>query len=290
MGVDRTVRNRPPHVGVPVTPATLAPRPLSARNARVAHLGRLVRQRRARDADGVFLVDGPVLLAEALRDGVVVDDVFLAPGALDEPAVAEAAAAAASTCARVWEVAGGLGAHVEVATPHGVVAIAQRPSTTPPQGRAPLHIVLVGVADPGNVGTLLRTAEAVGATTVVCGDGTADPWSPKVVRASAGSVWRQEVEHEPAASALARLGQEGVTRVGAAGGVGERPEALDLTGPVALVLGSEAHGLPDVLVDSIDSWSSLPMEGSVESLNVAVAGSVLAFEVVRQRAGAEAGS
>jgi TrmH family RNA methyltransferase len=105
-----------------------------------------------------------------------------------------------------------------------------------------------------------------------------------VVRASAGSVWRVPLRSGPIDEVLADLGRAGVQRVGTAGSTGVAPHRLDLTGPVALVLGSEAHGLPDALSSDIDSWASLPMEGAVESLNVAVAGSVLAFEVVRQRA------
>jgi TrmH family RNA methyltransferase len=260
--------------------------PLSPRNARVAALGRLTRQRRAREADGLFVVDGPVLLADAVRDGVVVTDVFVDPAAADRPEVATAVGAATATGARPWSVTGGLRAHVDVATPHGLAAVARRPTPAPAgaaRGSAALHVVLVGVADPGNVGTLLRTAEAVGASSLVVGEGTADPWAPKVVRSSAGSVWRVPLRTGPVAAVLDELGGAGVLRVGAAGGVGVAPHELALDGPVALVLGSEAHGLPDDLTGSIDSWASLPMEGAVESLNVAVAGSVLAFEAVRQR-------
>lgn len=283
MGVDRSTPNRPPSAGPPTSRRVVAPRTLSRHNPRVADLGRLVRQRRARDAGGVFVIDGPVLLAEAVRDGVRVDDVYLAPGALDAPDVDEAVAAADRGGARVWEVAGGLGSHVEPTTPHGVVAVARRPEVSAADGTVPLHLVLVGVADPGNVGTLIRTAEAVGAHTVIVADGSADPWAPKVVRASAGSVWRTEIGMESAVSTLRRLGDDGVVRVAAAGRAGATPHDIDLSGPVALVLGSEAHGLPTELDECVDVWASLPMEGSVESLNVAIAGSVLAFEVVRQR-------
>jgi TrmH family RNA methyltransferase len=256
----------------------------------VAALGRLARQRRARDAEDRFVIDGPVLLDDAVRDGVVVEDVFVDPDSADRPDVSAALAGAEAVGARVWSVTGGLRPHVDVSTPHGLAAVAQRPvaadeaRTDAPGGSRALHVVLVGVADPGNVGTLLRTAEAVGATALVVGEGTADPWAPKVVRASAGSVWRVPLRSGAAADVLADLGRDGVQRVGTAGGTGVAPDQLDLTGPVALVLGSEAHGLPDDLAGVIDSWASLPMEGSVESLNVAVAGSVLAFEVVRQRA------
>ncbi len=263
----------------------MAPEELSPRNRRVVALGRLAGRRSVRDAEDRFVVDGPVLVRDAGRDGLVVDDVFVAPGALDDPAVASAVAAAEAAGARAWTVTGGLARHLDVRTPHGVAAVVRRPAApVPAEGSTALHVVLVGVADPGNVGTLLRTAEAVGASSVVVTEGTADVWAPKVVRSSAGSVWRVPVEKAPAVEALHRLGGAGVQRVGAAGGAGGRPEALDLTGPVALVLGSEAHGLPAEVAGLVDSWASLPMEGAVESLNVAVAGSVLAFEVVRQRA------
>lgn len=273
MGVDRSTGR----------PASVVPRPLSPRNARVSHLGRLVRQGRARDEDGLFVVDGPVLLADAVRDGLTVQDVFVASGAHDADPVAGAVASAVVAGARVWEVTGGLGPHVEPATPHGVVAVARRPDVVTPPVSPPLHLVLVGVADPGNVGTLIRTAEAVGAHAVVVADGSADPWAPKVVRASAGSVWRVALERGSAAAALTRLGGDGVLRVAAAGGPGAAPHDLDLSGPVAIVLGSEAHGLPPGIAGQVDARASLPMEGTVESLNVAVAGSVLAYEVVRQR-------
>ncbi|HEX7135968.1 MAG TPA: RNA methyltransferase [Iamia sp.] len=251
----------------------------------MAALARLARQRRARDAEDRFVVDGPVLLSDAVRDGLVVEDVFVDPDAAERPDVATAVAEAAAAGARTWAVTGGLRPHVEVTTPHGVAAVARRPAAaaTDARGSAALHVVLVGVADPGNVGTLLRTAEAVGAASLVVGEGTADPWAPKVVRASAGSVWRVPLASGPVDDALATLGREGVQRIGTAGADGTAPHLIDLTGPVALVLGSEAHGLPADLADRIDTWSSLPMEGAVESLNVAVAGSVLAFEAVRQR-------
>jgi RNA methyltransferase, TrmH family len=254
----------------------------------VAALARLARQRRARDAEDRFVIDGPVLLADAVRDGVGFEDVFVDPDAGDRADVVAAVAAAVAAGARAWSVTGGLRPHVEVTTPHGVAAVTRRPrpDVAADGGSAALHVVLVGVADPGNVGTLLRTAEAVGATSLVIGEGTADPWAPKVVRASAGSVWRVPLRSGPIAESLDDHADQGVQRVGTSGTDGIAPHRLDLTGPVALVLGSEAHGLPADLAGSIDTWASLPMEGAVESLNVAVAGSVLAFEVVRQRAAA----
>ncbi len=271
----------------PAAVGSVAPAPLSPRNARVVELGRLSRQRRARADTGRFVVDGPVLLTDAVAAGIEVHDVFVDPGAADRPEVAAAVAAAVGRGARAWAVEGGLRGHVEPRTPHGVAAVASVPAPPAPgpaEAPSALHLVLVAVGDPGNAGTLLRTAEAVGATSVVLTDGSVDPWAPKVVRASAGSVLRVPVRSGPADEVLARLGSAGVVRVGTAGTDGTTPQALDLAGPVALVLGSEAHGLPAAVAAAVDVWATLPMQGRVESLNVAVAGSVLAYEVVRQRA------
>ncbi len=262
--------------------------PLAPRNRRVADLARLSRRRREREAQGRFVLDGPVLVADAVRAGLAVDDVFVDPEALDRPEVVAVVAAAAAIGAGTWAVEGGLRGHVDPRTPNGVAAVARIPDAPArrdvAEGDGPaLHVVLVAVADPGNVGTLLRTAEAVGATSVVLSDGSVDPWSPKVVRASAGSVLRVPVRSAPADAVLADLAAAGVRRVGTSAARGTLPQALDLSGSVALVLGSEAHGLPaDVTLD-IDAWVTLAMAGEVESLNVAVAGSVLAYEIVRQR-------
>lgn len=256
----------------------------------MAELGRLSRQRRAREAAGRFVLDGPVLLGEALDAGVAVEAVFAEPDAVDRPDVAAALAAAEAAGAEVWSVTGGLARHLDVATPHGLAAVARIPETGDGGGKAALHVVLVGVTDPGNAGTLVRTAEAVGAH-VALTDGSVDPWSPKVVRASAGSVLRVPLRRGPALDVLAALADDDVALVGTRADGGEAPDALDLAAPVALVLGSEAHGLPPEVEAVVDRWATLPMQGRVESLNVAVAGSVLAFEAVRQRSSqGEAGS
>ena len=240
------------------------------------------------------MLDGPTLLADAIRAGIAVEHVFLDPDATGRPEVDAAVRAAVTAGASAWNVTGGLRGHVDVATPNGVAAVGRIPVTDDGDdaacGSPALHVVLVGVTDPGNTGTLLRTAEAVGATSVVLTEGSVDPWSPKVVRASAGSVLRVAVRSEPAGAILGRLGEAGVLRVGTTGTGGRAPDRIDLTGPVAVVLGSEAHGLPADIAGDIDEWASLPMSGEVESLNVAVAGSVLAFEALRQRAATEPAS
>jgi TrmH family RNA methyltransferase len=179
---------------------------------------------------------------------------------------------------------GGLSKVLDTVTPRPVVAVARLPAYGLDDAVTDLTVVLVDVADPGNTGTLVRSAEAAGAGAVVCCGATADPFAPKAVRASAGSVLRLPVVVEAdAVATLQALGSAGLTRVGLAAGAGEHYDEVDLTGPVGLVLGSEAHGLPDAVTASVDRTVSIPMAGATESLNVAAAGAIVCFEAARQR-------
>jgi TrmH family RNA methyltransferase len=148
----------------------------------------------------------------------------------------------------------------------------------------PLALVLVGVADPGNAGTLLRSAEAAGAGAVLFCAGSVDPYGPKCVRSSAGSVFRLVVARDlAAAEALAAVGEAGATIVATVARGAQPYDAVDLARPVALVLGSEAHGLAAGLAAAVDTAVTIPMQGRTESLNVGMAGTILCFESLRQR-------
>ena len=165
-------------------------------------------------------------------------------------------------------------------TPQGVMAIARRPEVRLEAAREragaagwPL-VVLDGVQDPGNVGAIIRTAAAAGAAAVVVLEGTADPFGPKAVRASAGNVFRLAVAH-------ARWEDlAGLDAWGAAAEGGQAPDEAPLAGADALVLGSEAQGLRHAPAHRV----TIPIAEGVESLNVAAAAAVLLFEVRRQRA------
>jgi len=144
-------------------------------------------------------------------------------------------------------------------------------------------VVLVDVADPGNLGTIVRTAEAAGAdAVVVCGG--VDVFGPKCVRASAGSLFFMPIVRSAAARpVLDELGAAGVRRLATSSRAVTAYDAVDLRGPVAVVLGSEAHGLADEVLTAVDETISIPIAGQSESLNVAGAAAVLCFEVARQR-------
>ena len=170
-------------------------------------------------------------------------------------------------------------------SPRGVLAVCSMPDSGPMVFTdTDWLLVLHEVADPGNMGTLMRTAEAAGARGIVLVGSTVDPWSPKVIRASAGAVFHVPVWH---IDSLSVLSDSGVRLLGTTShdslGVShlESVYDADLNGLLGVVLGNEAHGLP---ADAdVDSWITVEHVGRSESLNVAMAGTVIAMQVARHR-------
>ncbi len=173
-----------------------------------------------------------------------------------------------------------------VQQPSGVVAIAHRPAAAleqvfakPPQ----LVVLLSEVQDPGNVGAIVRAAEACGASGIVAGDATADPFSWKALRGAMGSTFRVPVTRQPIGAALDAARASGA-RVFATVPRGGTPlPACDLRGPAAVLLGGEGSGLPAAWFAAADTRLTIPMRGQVESLNVAIAAALILYEASRQR-------
>ena len=170
-------------------------------------------------------------------------------------------------------------------TPQGVVAVARRPDTSLSAlpADASLVLMLVNVGDPGNAGTLVRSAAAAGADAVVFATGSVDPFSPKTVRASAGLVARAPVVTAGLDGAVERLRAASITLIGAEASAERSCYEVDLSARIAIVVGNEAAGLPPGARTAVDTTVSIPMPGGVESLNVGIAGSLLLYEAVRQR-------
>jgi TrmH family RNA methyltransferase len=241
----------------------------------------LVRQRSARQAENVFVVEGAKVLAEALRAGAGIEAVFLGPGGSEE-----LADRGLDVGARVfWLEPGVLERVADTVTPQPEIAIVRDVAVDLSSLRgATLLVVCVDVRDPGNAGTILRTAEAAGADGVVCCEGSVDFFNPKAVRASAGSLFHVPVVAggDPVA-VLEEIGNWGQRRLGAVARSGTDYATLDLTTPTAFVLGNEANGLPAQVEPLLDERVSIPMAGHAESLNVGMAAAVLCFEAARQR-------
>jgi RNA methyltransferase, TrmH family len=142
-------------------------------------------------------------------------------------------------------------------------------------------VVAAGLQDPGNLGTLVRSAEAFGATGMMLLPGTVSLWNPKTLRASSGSVFRLPVVTLDAAEAFAALRAADVRLFAAVARDGD--SEVDLRGPCALLVGNEGAGLPDAWIAEADARVTIPLPGAVESLNAAIAGSVLLYDAMRQR-------
>jgi TrmH family RNA methyltransferase len=245
--------------------------PLAFSNPKIQQLRRLLGRRSARLDEGAFVIEGPGLVAEAFAAGITIEAVFTGPGA---PEVGAGSAPR-------FELAPGVIERVATTvSPQPVLALARRMDVAlgDVAGRGGFVVVAAGLTDPGNVGTILRSAEAAGADAVVLTEGAVDVFNPKVVRASAGALFRVPVAVDVAAGAVGDLGVPLLGTV-ATGGVPYDEAPLD--GACALVLGNEAHGLPPGL--ALDGLVSIPHAGRAESLNVAMAATVLCFEAARRR-------
>jgi len=229
------------------------------------------------------------VVREALAAGVEVESVYIdRTGSSPDGTLDDLLAEAYATGSRVFDLAPGVLARVaDTVTPQPVMAVVHQmdvPLEALRTDDPELVVVCVDLRDPGNAGTVLRSAEAAGATGVVACDGSVDLFNPKTVRASAGSLFRiPVVAGGEAAEVLAEMGSWGLTRLATTPRGGDAYTDVDLTGPVALVLGNEAHGLPEGLETLLDGQVTIPMAGRAESLNAGMAAAVLCFEAARQR-------
>jgi TrmH family RNA methyltransferase len=249
-----------------------------------AHADRIGRVRdlletKGRREHGRFTFEGPTLLAEALRSGVVVDELYVTQPVLDKnPTVRELDA-------------GGTPVYVvddrtlnkisDLETPTGIVAVAPvRYVALPVLLAQPLTLVLADLNDPGNAGTLLRSAEAFGASGVVFGNLGVDPYHPKVVRGAMGAVFRLGLAVAKPAEFGAAAAAEGIDVVGLdAGGADLR--AARWASRTALVVGHERRGL-GLWEGACSRVLAVPMAKEAESLNASVAGSIALYEVARE--------
>jgi TrmH family RNA methyltransferase len=239
-----------------------------------------------------MVVEGAELLSVALEAGAPVESVYLAPEGREHPAVVDVSARAFEAGSRVFDLGPGVLERVaDTVTPQPVLAVVgfDPPDLSALRG-TDLVVVCADVRDPGNAGTLIRTADAAGAGGVVCCDGTVDPYNPKTVRASAGSVFHLPiVAGGEAVPVVETLGAWGLRTLGTVVRDGVDYADVDLTGPVALIFGNEASGLEAEVLDVLDVAVTIPMAGRAESLNVSVSAAVLCFEVLRQRRKGEPG-
>jgi TrmH family RNA methyltransferase len=236
----------------------------SARNPLIKHIRTLHRPRRRRNA-GLTLIEGPIAFAAMAAAGVVPDTVLVLDNDADTKAQCRANGwIPVKVSAEVLALAS------DTVQPQSPIAVIPVPRAGELRNRD--TVVVVDVADPGNVGTMIRSAAAFGWDLCISGS-TADPWSPKVLRAGAGSHFRVHLSSslDPATDARSH-GLETVASIVVGG---DQPRRGDR--PIALLIGSEAHGLPEDLKSATDRAVTIGMAEGVESLNAGVAASILMY-------------
>lgn len=250
---------------------------LTERSARVAaavKLHRHVGRRRA----ARFLAEGPNLVEAASRRGVVVE-VFATEAAAERFAGILAGSTVHLVTDRAAKVLS------DTVTPVGLVAVCSVPETTLGEvlaGGPRLLAVGVGVSEPGNAGTVIRVADAMGADAVVLAGRSVDPYNGKCLRASAGSIFSVPVVSEPDdGGAIAQIRDAGLQVLATTIDGDVSLDDVELAVPTAWLFGPEAHGLPVALVDSATYRVHIPMRGSAESLNIASAASICLYQSAR---------
>jgi len=259
----------------------MGPDVISSRtNARVKQL-RAAFQGHARLSGGMVAIEGDHLLEEALRSGMVLKTVFVS----ERREVPKIVPRGVEVLRLTEDLFGSV---VETQSPQGVAALMVPPVFVLDDviGKvSPLILVAVGLQDPGNLGTLVRSAEAFAATGVLTTPGTVSAWNQKALRASVGSVFRVPVVGVTASEIeeLKRRGVKLIASVGADGAGVVAAQEMDFMMGCAVMIGNEGAGLAAEWMEMSDARVTIPCPGEVESLNAAVAGSLLLYEASRQR-------
>jgi RNA methyltransferase, TrmH family len=264
----------------------------SLQNPRVKQLVKL-RDRRPRDEAGVFLVEGYRQIRRALEKGVTLTELYVCPEWYpgeqgNEPALIEEARTAGATVFQLTKDAFAKVAYRE--RPDGLLAVA-------PQWRRsladldtllkpePFLLVVEAIEKPGNLGTILRSADAAGVDALIVCDPVTDLFNPNVVRASTGVLFSVPVIIAASEEVRSWLRERRIRAVATTPSATDLYTDTDLRGPLAIVMGSEQYGLSDFWLKEADARVLIPMAGQADSLNVAMATIITLFEAVRQRGG-----
>lgn len=261
-------------------------RPVTSRqNALVKDLRRAFSHGEPTEA-GSIAIEGVRIIEEAIRSGLRFQAIFFSEnGRAHAARLMPQIASQAEALLLPNEV---FASAVATETPQGVAALV-KPKTFALEDvlRAPaehlLFACLAGVQDPGNVGTIVRSAEAFGVQAVLLGEKTASQFNAKAIRASAGSVFREPLIRVRLQETVASLKQRGIRTVATSSHKGQPLDQVVLTGPLALIIGSEGAGVPPEILAQADALITIPHSSRVESLNAGIAASIVLYEAARQR-------
>lgn len=267
----------------------------SASNQRVKDVRKLLTKKREREESGLFVAEGLRIVREAPKD--LIESVYISESFLEDPRTADEATLVRERAGEKWETVSDsvMQKMSDTDHPQGILAVlrmvpkqeAGERFFSALERKNPLYLALEDIQDPGNLGTMIRTAEGAGADSVLLSPGTADLYSPKVVRATMGSLFRMAVLKASSeadwTAALDRLQSSGVRLFAAALTGSVLYDTADYRGGTAFLIGNEGNGLRPETIRRADQAVRIPMGGQLESLNAAVSAGVLLYEADRQR-------
>lgn len=253
----------------------------STANAQVKNLGQLIKKSKARTEQDVYVVEGIKMFQEAPKDEIV--KAYVSEELFEKGTLAESLEGIS------YEVLkNDVFNHVaDTKTPQGILCVMKQKKYTLDrltEGDCPLLLVLENLQDPGNLGTMMRTAEGAGVTGVLLSRGCVDIYNPKTIRSTMGSIYRVPFLYtDDLMGAMDTLHAKGICTYAAhLKGKGYYDEE-SYQKPTAFLIGNEGNGLSDELSDKAKQYIKIPMEGKLESLNAAVAAAILMYEASRQR-------
>lgn len=258
----------------------------SLQNPRIKNLVRL-RDRRPRDQQKVFLVEGYRAISRALEQGVAIPELYFSPEWFLGANESELIARAEESGARLFELSKPAFAKVAYRDrPEGLLALIDQwetPLENLVLGDPPFLLVVESIEKPGNLGTILRSADAAGVDAVIACDPVTDLFNPNVVRSSTGVLFAVDLAVSSSEETIPWLRSRGIRIAATTPSTDQLYTGADLTGSLAIVMGSEQFGLSAPWLEACDLPLRIPMAGQADSLNVAMATLVTLFEAVRQR-------
>lgn len=261
-------------------------RPIASRqNSQIKELRRAFTQAEL-TADGYCAIEGIRILEEAIRSGLRLKAVFFSEAA--KAAAAKLLPQISSHAETLLVPEEVFNSAVPTDSPQGVAALVKLKEfdlESVLRGDNPLLVCAAGIQDPGNMGTIIRSAEAFGAAGVISSERTVAHLNPKVIRASAGSVFRMPVVKREAAKLIATLREHGIRIAATSSHKGTPIDEVDFTQATCIFVGSEGAGVPKDVIAAADETIAIPQSSTVESLNAGIAASIVLYEAARQRRG-----
>lgn len=258
----------------------------SLQNARVKNLVKL-RDRRSRNQQGVFIAEGYRAISRAMEKDVFPKELYFSPECFlgeNEEALISQAQAHGTQLFELSKIAFEKVAYRD--RPEGLLAVIEQWNHTLDGlvlSDTPFLLIVEAIEKPGNLGTILRSADAAGVDAVICCDSVTDLYNPNVVRSSTGVLFSMPTVSASTVDVIQWIQEKGIRSIATTPHTNTLHSASDLTGSVAIVMGSEQFGLSDTWLEACDQKVRIPMAGQADSLNVAMATLVTLFEAVRQR-------